>query len=191
MKTVNYLIVKAKDIYKNEKNGFITNSSIETVLNINREVEVVSAPDFTILKEGDQVLIHHNILRYRNNMKGVVVQSDYFLGFDGDYILYFVPLTEVFMYKRGDSDWQALDPYCFVRPIKKEDGSLILRHGDNFDHKGNLMHHGVMVYPNKQLSKQGIKKGDVVIFSLYSEYEFDFGDEVLYKMSTRDILMKG
>ena len=191
MEAVNHLIVKTLDSYNNKKEGVVVNSSIETVSNINREVEVYDAPDGLLVKKGDKVIIHHNILRLRNSMKGQLINSNYFLGVEDGYALFIVPLTEVFMYKRGDSGWKAIDPYCFIKPIKKEElNTVLLTEEESFDHKGNVKHHGIVVYPNKEMIEKGIKKGDKVIFSTWSEYEFEINGEILYKMSTKDILIK-
>ena len=101
MKSINYLIVELDKAYENEVEvstgeKVIVNSTIEDVSFINRKARVVSAPEFTILQKGDEVIVHHNIFRLRNDVKGVVAPSNYDIG-DNKYI---VPLTEVFMYKR-------------------------------------------------------------------------------------------
>jgi co-chaperonin GroES (HSP10) len=191
MKSVNHIIVKVRDSYNNNKRGIIQNTSIETVSSINREVEVYSAPEGVVINKGNKVIIHHNILRFRNNMKGQLINSNYFLGTVNDYKLFIVPLTEVFMYKSDDSDWTALDPFCFIKPVKKENlDKVLLSEEDSFDHKGNVKHHGIIKYPNKYMEELGLKVGDKVIFSNWSEYEFEIEGELLYKMSTKDILVK-
>jgi hypothetical protein len=47
---------------------------------------------------------------------------------------------------------------------------------------------GVMEYPNKYLSTQGIKKGDRVIFKPESEYEFDVDGVLMYRMFDHQIV---
>lgn len=185
MVTPNYLIVEVEQEYNNETKsesgfGFIVNTTIESVNNINRLAKVVQAPEYTVLQAGDEVVIHHNILRLRNSVKGNVIKSDFYIG-DNQY---YVPLTEVFMYRR-DGEWYPLDPYCFVKPIRESDR-------EGFSHKtgykGNLNHVGEIVVVNRGLEKQGVKKGDLVAFSHDSEYEFNIDGDLLYKMSTKDIL---
>lgn len=183
MEAVNYLIVEIEQDYLNEINGVIVNSTIESVECIQRVATVVSAPLCTILKKGDKVVVHHNIFRKRNSTRGNVVESNYHI----DNNLYFVPLTEVFMYKRGDK-WTAIDPYCFVRPIEQvqREGFAV---GVNEDsHKGMVQNIGIMEFPNKELLEQGVKQGDKVMFSRYSEYEFEIDGVLYYKMGTKDIL---
>ena len=192
MKTANYVIVELKDAYSNEEeistgDSFIVNSTIEDVNYVNRVAEVLVAPDFTVLQKGDEVITHHNIFRLRNDVNGNIAQSNYHLDRDR----YFIPLTELFMYRRDGSDWVALEPYCFVKPIeqKKEDTFFDLSLEDD-SYKGRLHKHGIMSYPNKGLIEQGIEVGDTIIFSDYSEYEFKVEGELYYKMATKDIIGK-
>lgn len=196
MKTLNYLIVEINEAYDNTTttgNGvtLITNTSIESVTNIIRQAKVVSAPEYTILKKGDEVIVHHNIFRLRNGIKGKLVSSNFFIEDNR----YFVPLTEVFMYKR-DGVWKSLDPYCFIKPIKstkekKLDGFLLsdLSVKDSL-HKGNEKLKGTMSYSNKGLTEIGIIEGDTIIFSPDSEYEFMIEGELYYRMKTNDIKIK-
>lgn len=188
MKSPNYLIVELDEAYNNKVqldtgDSFIVNSTIENVSHINRVATVISAPEFTILKEGDKVVVHHNIFRLRNDTRGNVVESNFFIEDNK----YFVPLTEVFMYKR-DSDWIPLNPYCFVEPIKKErkEGFSLSLTEDSF--KGRLDKVGILVYPNEELVAQGAGKGARIRFSANSEYEFMIDGKLYYKMSTKDIL---
>jgi len=192
MKTSNYVIVELKDAYSNEEeistgDSFIVNSTIEDVNYVNRIAEVLVAPDFTVLQKGDEIITHHNIFRLRNDVNGNIAQSNYHLDRDR----YFIPLTELFMYRRDGSDWVALEPYCFVKPIeqKKEDTFFDLSLEDD-SYKGRLHKHGIMSYPNKGLIEQGIEVGDTIIFSDYSEYEFKVEGELYYKMATKDIIGK-
>lgn len=189
MKSINYLIVELDEAYNNEVNvstgdSVIVNSTIESVEHINRVAKVVSAPDFTILQQGDRVVVHHNIFRLRNSVKGNVVPSNYDIG-DNQYI---VPLTEIFMFKRDDSDWQPILPFCFVEPIKKEKGEGFNLSLTESSYKGRLDKIGIITYPNDELIAQGVKEGDRVLFSRFSEYEFNIDGKLYYKMSTKDVL---
>lgn len=195
MKAVHYVLVKSDQDYNNEvelKGGLklVVNSSIETVENINREATVVSSPKGTVLKEGDRVIIHHNIMRRKNDIKGNEIKSPFHIEDN----IYFVPPTEVFAYKRDGGEWQALDPYCFVKPIelkeeKVESGIVILPGAqDNFKKRANGV--GIMRFANRELAVEGIEPGDKVHFEPWSEHEFEIDGEVLYKMKTSDILGK-
>ena len=191
MKSINYVIVELDEAYVNEEklstgDSLIINTTIEDVNYINRVATVKTAPTSTILKQGDKVVVHHNIFRLRNNIKGGVSESNYDIG-NG---LYIVPLTEVFMYKRDDSDWIPISPFCFIKPIKRVEKEGFDVNASEDTHKGNVFRRGEVVHPNEELIQQGIYKGDIIVFSDYSEYEFKIDGEVLYKMSTKDVLAK-
>lgn len=188
MEAVNYVIVSLDKAYENEVRtkgdlSVIVNSTIEDVNYINRVATVVAAPSFTMLQAGDKVVVHHNIFRLRNDIKGNVINSNFHIGGDE----YFVPLTEVFMYKRL-KDWEALDPYCFVEPVDKKGNkgfNLSLNEGS---YKGRECNYGIIRHVNKNLSAQGVKTGDKVKFTNNSEYEFNIDGILYYKMSTKDII---
>lgn len=189
MKSINYVIVELDQAYNNEVelstgDSLIVNSTIESVSNINREATVKSSPDFVILKEGDKVIVHHNIFRLRNGIDGNVVPSNFHI--EGN--LYFVPFTEIFMYKRGDNEWNALMPFCFVEPIVKEKKEGFDLSAAESTYKGRLHRRGIIKYPNEDLQAQGIQQDDTVLFTKNSEYEFEIDGKLYYKMSTRDIV---
>lgn len=193
MKAVKYILVDAGQEYNNEvelSNGvnLVVNTTIESVENINREVTVIAAPDNTILKKGDKLIIHHNILRISNSTSGKEVHSEYFVGYPYDNV-YIVPPTEIFAYKR-DGKWLALDPFVFVKPVKKDKpkykGSLVLPDMKT-EYEPNV---GDIYFINRELQEWGLQEGDRVFFTDNSEYEFNIGGELLYRMKTSDILAK-
>lgn len=186
------MIVEVDSAYNNEKKvgdvSLVVNSTIESVEHINRIAKVVASPEFTPIKAGDEVIIHHNICRLRNGIKGIMVQSDFHI----ENNLYFVPLTEVFMYKPVGGEWTALAPFCFIQPIKDETkkiGSIIVQNSGN-TYKGNITHEGIVKYSNIELNNYGVNDGDHISFSSDSEYEFLIDGEILYRMKTNDILGK-
>jgi len=184
--TINYIIVEIEDAYNNEVDGLVVNSTIESVAHINRIAKVIEAPIFTILKKGDEVVVHHNMFRLRNGIKGKKIQSNYHL--EGN--KYFIPLTEVFMYRRG-GEWKSIRPFVFIKPIELEEesvGRFTITKTSTNSHKGMKKLRGIVKYNNDDLESQGVKIGDEIIFSYYSEYEFNIEGETLYKMSTKDIL---
>jgi len=182
LKSINYVIVEVDDLYNNIEEGIVINDSIESVENINRTAKVISAPDFTILESGDEIIIHHNIFRKKYTVKGRQINSNFWI--EGN--RYFVPLTEIFMYKR-DSEWVCVNPYCFIKPIDVEENILGFNVLENI-HKGRLNHEGVVLYSNPDLEKQGIIEGTKILFSKNSEYEFKIDGQLCYKMTTNDIL---
>lgn len=184
--TINFVIVEIDEAYKNEVDGIVVNSTIESVAHINRVARVVDSPAFTPLKKGDYVVVHHNMFRLRNGISGKKLPSNYHL--EGN--KYFIPLVEVFMYKR-DKDWIALNPFVFVKPIEYDNeviNGFTITKGESNSYKGRKKLRGIIKYPNEELLKKGVKVGDEIVFSYYSEYEFNIEGETLYKMATKDIL---
>lgn len=183
MKTINYVIVEVSNLYNNTEGDIIINDSIENVENINRIATVISAPDFTILESGDKLIVHHNIFRKKYDVTGKQINSNFWI--EGN--KYFIPLTEIFMYKR-DSDWVAIEPYCFVQPIKDDIQEVVGFSLKEDLHKGMVQHKGIVLYSNTELIKNGVNKGDKVMFSKNSQYEFKIDNTLCYKMSSKDIL---
>jgi len=186
MKSTNYVIVEVEEAYNNQEEildgeKLIVNSTIESVSHINRVATVKSAPHFTLLERGDKVIIHHNILRSKHSVSGRQVRSDFHIEDN----LYFVPLTEIFMYKRG-SLWEAITPFCFVQPMNLDQGGELLL-GVKKDYLGREHQKGILTHPNKELIEIGCKKGSIVMFSEHSEYEFNIEGTLYYRMKTRDI----
>ena len=174
----NNFIVFVDTEYINEKDGIIINDTIESVNSINRIGTVIYSPDKKI-KAGYKILFHHNIVRMKNDIKKKQIKSQFWL--EGN--KYFVPKQEVFMYY--DIKWNAYGENCFIKPIKVENTKII-----DERYKGRLNHIGEIAYINEELLSYGLKQGDRVIFSRYSEYEFDIDGNIYYKMRTKDILGK-
>lgn len=159
---------------------FIVSTSEEDHKFSNRFAEVVELPlgyDGPI-EPGDILLVHHNVFKYYNDMKGRQKSGRSFFRDD----LFFIELDQFFMYKKG-STWNAYDRYCFVKPIKTIDSYIKKPFSEE-----PLM--GIMKYPNKYLIDKGIKEGDAVCFSPDSEYEFTVDEEKLYRMYDHQITIK-
>lgn len=189
MESPNYLIVELDEDYLNEEligdtTSVIVNSTIEDVSFINRVATVISAPKGVVLKKGDQVIVHHNIFRLKNGMKGQLVRSDFNIGDK----LYYVPLNEVFMYTRGEEDWKALEPFCFISPIEVKEEEDAFMVGLKETHEGYEKEVGIVAYPSPNLIAQGATKGKKVLFRPDSEYKFKIGSAIYYKMQTRDVV---
>lgn len=185
--TINNLIVEIDQTYQNEVDGITVNSTIESVAHITRIATVVDAPSFTTVKKGDKVVCHHNVFREKNTLKGRRM-SDYHI--EGN--KYFVTFDLVFAYIR-DGEFHSLSPFCFVKPIEQEDkvvDGIIINTNEKNSYKNRLSNQGIMVHPNKELLAMGIKEGDQVVFKPYTRYEFNINNQILYKMSTKDIVAK-
>ena len=159
---------------------FIVSTSEEDFKFSNRFAEVVELPlGYTgPIKEGDILLVHHNVFKYYNDMKGRQKSGKSFFKDD----LFFIETEQFFMYKHG-STWNAYDRYCFVKPIAATDSYIKKPFSEE-----PLM--GIMKYPNKYLLERGINAGDNVCFSPDSEYEFTVDGEKLYRMYDHQITIK-
>ena len=183
MKSVVYFIVKPKvSRYNNTKKlgdkELILNSEIYTHQNVSREAIVVAIPTIldTEIKIGDEVIVHHNIFRRYNDIKGVEKNSASYISDDK----YFVNTEQVYAYKRNNK-WKALKGYCFVKPIKS----------DNYlSTKKEKPLVGVLKYLNQELIDLSFKENDLVGFSPNSEYEFIIDGERLYRVTTNSITIK-
>ena len=88
---------------------------------------------------------------------------------------FLIDSEQFFLYKQ-DGEWKPYDRYCFIKPIAvKQDYHL---------HKNVRLEPlvGEMKYPNEYLKKQGVKKGDSVVFNPNMEYEFQVDGELLYRI---------
>ena len=141
---------------------FILSSSIENHNVVNREAIVTSVPSMYNgdIKDGDTVIIHHNVFR-----------KDFAFGgrekFSSDRIetdTYLAPQESVYAYKNPIEDkWKAVLPWCFVRPT-----------GEKL--------HGEVAF--------GKNEGCEVVFIPDSEYEFRIDGEILYRVDTNDICLR-
>jgi hypothetical protein len=181
-----YFIVKPMEgkRYNNTKDiggiDLIINTSEEDFRFSNREADVVELPIGYKgpIKVGDKLLVHHNVFKFYNDMKGRRKSGKSFFKED----LFFIDDEQFFMFHNG-TEWQAHDRYCFVKPIKPEE-SFIYKPIE----EEPLM--GIMVYPNEYLMSKGIKSGDKVCFKPDSEYEFIVDEERLYRIYDHQITIK-
>ena len=169
--------------YNNSKEiggiDFITSTSEENHQASNREGIVVSTPLGYAgeIEPGDTLLVHHNVFKFYNDMRGRQKSGKSFFMDD----LFFVDNQQFFMYKKKNK-WLCHDKYCFIKPISTT---------KSFIHKPMteepLM--GEIKYINKTLKKQGLSEGDCVSFKPDSEYEFNVDGEKLYRMFDHHITM--
>jgi hypothetical protein len=186
MRSPFYFIAKPVDgkRYSNTKEiggiEFIVSTSEEDHKFSNRFAEVVELPlgYKGPIKTGDTLLVHHNVFKYYNDIKGRQKSGKSFFRDD----FFFIEFDQFFLYKSG-STWNAHDRYCFVKPIPVTESYIKKPFSEE-----PLM--GVMKYPNEYLLERGIKQGDMVCFSPDSEYEFTVDDEKLYRMYDHQITIK-
>lgn len=146
----------------------------------NRQAEVVETPlgYKGPISKGDILLVHHNVFKFYNDIKGRRKSGKSFFMDDK----FFIEPDQFFMYKKGET-WYAYDRYCFVQPIQAIDSYIKKPFSEE-----PLM--GIMRYPNDYLKSKGVNPGDSVCFSPDSEYEFDVDGEKMYRMYDHQITIK-
>ena len=159
---------------------FIVSTSEEDHKFSNRFAEVVELPlgYKGPIKVGYTLLVHHNVFKFYNDMKGRQKSGKSFFRDD----LFFIDADQFFMYNDG-YNWNAYDRYCFVKPIPTTESYIKKPISEE-----PLV--GIMKYPNEYLLTHGVKEGDMVCFSPDSEYEFTVDDEKLYRMYDHQITIK-
>ena len=158
----------------------IVSTSEEDYRFSNRDAEVVATPLSYSgpIKKGDTLLVHHNVFKFYNDMKGRRQSGKSFLKED----LFLVDADQFYMYKK-DGVWNTYDRYCFVKPSAVEDSHIFKPFSEE-----PLV--GEVVYPNEYLLSKGVKAGDVISFKPDSEYEFNIDGEKLYRMYDHQITIK-
>ena len=178
MKSVyNFVVTPKGERYNNRKkvgdSELVLNTEIYNHQFINRVAKVKSVPiigDTDILPR-DEVIVHHNVFRRWNDIKGVEKNSRSFF----DENTYLINQDQIFLYKRY-WEWRAPKGYCFVKPLKAKNPF-------NIDLERPLI--GVVKY-----SDGTVKEGDLVGFRPSSEYEFIVDDERLYRVLSNFITIK-
>jgi hypothetical protein len=183
MRSIYSFIIEPKEgRYNNKKKvgdkELILNSTIEGHNYVSRNAIVKGTPIAvkTDIKEGDEILVHHNVFRRYNDIRGEEKDSSNKL-LDNKFFCF---PDQVYLYKRKEK-WEALKGYCFVKPIKNK---------NRFTTGVEQPLVGVLKYIDKNLAKNGFKVGDLVGFTPESEYEFVVDNERLYRVLTNQITIK-
>lgn len=128
------------------------------------------------LEKGDKVWFHHFVPDEKNRIKLIKDKSVYQAQPDQIYA------------RERDGEVKAVGRWNFVRQevVKDEvqENGFVLN-----NEKEDVLLHGEIVYPSKQISKE-ISSGDSVIFSKGSEYDMPLNGESLLRIRNVDILAK-
>ena len=186
MKSVLNFIVKPlnNNRYNNKKKvgdkELILNAENFSHQYVNRHAIVVEVPSVgdTNIQKGDLVIVHHNVFRRWNDVRGVEKDSKSYYKDD----MYFVYPDQIFLYKHKD-EWKANESFCFVKPIESKSNSIF-----NEDKEQPLT--GVLKYPDTNLIEAGLKAGDLVGFKPNTEYEFIIDDSKMYRIFSNSITIK-
>ena len=180
MKPLHSYLIKPKNkrydnIKKIGEDELILNTEFSNHLFISRNAIILETPSLfeSNIEKNDEVVVHHNIFRRWNDVRGIERNSkDYFK--DDKYFCY---PDQIFLYKK-DNNWKAADGYCFVKPLKNDDEYSI-------DKEKSLQ--GIIKYKD---NSDFINIGDKVGFTPWSEYEFIINGERLYRVMTKEISIK-
>jgi|TARA_R100001509_G_C4860423_1_gene213209 hypothetical protein len=179
MQSLYYFIIKPiEKRYNNTKKigdkDFILNTEIQDHKFVSRNAKVIHCPINvkSPIKQGDEIIVHHNVFRRFNDIRGN--EKDSSSSFvDG---MYFVYLDQIFAY-RHRTEWKPIKEYCFVKPISNDDKFSTNKEKENT---------GIIKY----VDNKHIKKQDLIGFTPDSEYEFIINNERLYRVPIKSICIK-
>ena len=123
------------------------------------------------IEPGDEVILHHNVFRRFRDIRGKEKNSKAYYKEDA----FFVQPDQIYAYKRN-TEWQALDGYCFVKPIKAK---------ETFDMHKEQPSIGIIKY-----ASDSFETGALVGFKSGMEYEFNIEGQRLYRVPTNQITIK-
>ena len=140
---------------------------------INRKAKVLSIPKIgeTDIEVGDESIVHHNIFRRWEDVKGKEKNSRSYINEN----LYIAHPDQIFLYKRKNK-WIAPKGYCFVQPIKET---------NDFNIKTEKACIGTVLY-----SDGSVDVGSIVGFTPFSTFEFVVDNIRLYRVLSKFITIK-
>lgn len=173
-----FIVKPVNSRYENTKEvgglEIFVNTNIETYKSVSNEAIVIATPLAyqTDISVGDRVIIHHNVFRRFYDIRGVAKNSRSYIKDD----MYACSPEQIYMYGDNKSHLN----YCFVQPIKNDDRWSLQK-------EKPLL--GILRHGNKALDEMGIPEGSYVGFTPNSEFEFVVGEELLYCMKFKNIVL--
>jgi hypothetical protein len=166
------------NVKETENGKLILNTELQNYQYVSRHGVVKGLPLAidTPIKEGDEVIVHHNVFRRFHDIKGIEKNSKAYY----DESTYFVDENQIFLYKHNGK-WIAPKGYCFIKPLKSKNIFTT-------DHERPLV--GILKYADESLLKNNIEAGSLVGFLPGSEYEFIVEGQRLYRVPTNLISIK-
>ena len=154
-----------------EGQELLLNTELQNHEYSNRIGVILSLPlakKYQELREGDEVILHHNVFRRFRDVRGEEKNSKSYLTNE----TYLAQPDQIYAYKR-DGEWKALEGFCFVAPIKETKMFSI-------EKEKPLI--GVVKY-----CTCGLEVDNIVGFIPTSEYEFIIEGQRLYRVPTNSI----
>ena len=178
MKSIYNFIVKPKNdrstsSKKINGNELLLNTELQNHNYVSRQGIVIATPmeGETDIKEGDEVILHHNVFRRFYDVRGNEKNSKSYFEEDK----YFAQPDQIYAYK-SNGKWKSEKGFCFIKPIKEDKMFSI-----NFEKPGL----GIVKHTDGS-----IEKGALVSFKVGMEYEFFIEKERLYRVPTNQIKIK-
>mgnify|MGYP003134996453 CR=1 FL=1 len=171
-----FIVSPIGERYNNSKKvgdkDLILNTEVYNHQFVNRWARVVATPLLfsSPINVGDEVIVHHNIFRRWHNVRGEEKNSRSYLEEDK----YFVQQDQVYLYKKDKL--KSMPGYCFVKPLKSI---------DKYSDQKERPFMGVVKYTDGKFNI-----GQLVGFRPGSEYEFVIGNERLYRVMNKFIVIK-
>ena len=150
----------------------IINTEIFNHQYVNRLAKVIETPILfkTPIQKNDEIIVHHNVFRRWNDVKGREKNSRSYWK-DNKYI---ISTDQIYLYKKNN--WMAMPGYSFVQPLKSVDKF-------NVETEKPLI--GIIKYSDGTYNKE-----ELVGFRPNSEYEFVIEGKRLYRVLNNFITIK-
>ena len=171
-----FIITPIGERYNNSKKvgdkELIVNTEVFNHQFVNRNAKIIDTPLLfnSPLNKGNEVIVHHNIFRRWNDVKGREKNSRSYWK-DNKYI---ISQDQIFLYKQ--EDWKTMPGFSFVKPLKAVNSF-------NTEDERPLM--GVVKYSDGTFDKE-----ELVGFTPNSKYEFIIDGERLYRVLNKFITIK-
>jgi co-chaperonin GroES (HSP10) len=145
---------------------YATNSYLKT----NNELDIE-------ISNGDKVYSHH-FLTHEDNERLFNNKKVYEIRYEDCYC------------KVVDNKITMLNEWNFIEPIKDKAEDFKIGRFETKKTLANDSKKGIVKYLNKHLEKQGVKVGDTIFFKPDRDYKINVEGEELYRINTRDIVLK-
>ena len=171
-----YIVSPVGDRYNNNiqvgEKELILNTEIFNHQYVNRLAKVIATPLLfqSPINVGDEVIVHHNIFRRWNDVKGRERNSRSYWKEDK----YLIQEDQIYLYK--NKNWKAMPGFSFVKPIKQN---------DKFSLKNEKPLVGIIKY-----SDGTFKNGELIGFRPGVECEDLINGERLYRVKNNFITIK-
>jgi len=171
-----FIVSPIGERYNNSKKvdgkELVLNTEIFNHQFINRLALVLEVPMLfdTPINKGDEIVVHHNIFRRWNDVKGKERNSRSYWKEDK----YFISTDQIFLYKQ--KEWKATPGYSFVQPIVSD---------NKLTNESEQPLVGIIKY-----SDGAFNKNELVGFTPNSEYEFIIEGKRLYRVLNKFITIK-